>query len=161
MHSAVDVAYRMLQLAKEKDILLSNLQLQKLVYIAHGYLLAWKEKPLFDDEVSAWKYGPVIHEVYNQFKNYGADKINVENVELVAVGFHDDDIDETLNGVLDLYGKHDAVTLVNLTHAEKTPWDKIWNKENGKRQLFTEIPTQLIKNHYRQVISDPAQVSGL
>lgn len=161
MPSAVDVAYRMLQLAKTKELQLSNLQLQKLVYIAHGYLLAWKEKPLFAEEVSAWKYGPVIHEVYNQFKDYGADKINIDNIDLVAVGFQDDDIDETINGVLDLYGKHDAVTLVNLTHAEKTPWDKIWNQQQGNQQLFAEIPTELIKNHYRKVISDPAQVSGL
>lgn len=44
MHDAVAIAYRMLQVANEKNLQLSNLQLQKLVYIAYGYLLGWKEK---------------------------------------------------------------------------------------------------------------------
>lgn len=158
MYRAVDVAYKMLQLADEQGKSLSNLQLQKLLYIAHGYLLAWKNKPLFMDEVSAWKYGPVIHSVYNQFKEYGAAKIPVGPVES---GVENDDVIQTLEGTLKLYGDWEAMDLVSITHQPKTPWHEVWEIGGGNQQLFSEIPENLIKDHYRRVISDPKAVQGL
>jgi uncharacterized phage-associated protein len=158
MYRAVDVAYKMLEIAKGSGIELSNLQLQKLLYIAHGYLLAWKNKPMFSDEISAWKYGPVIHSVYNEFKSYGAEKIPVGPVES---GVTDDDVIQTLSGILKLYGDRDAMALVTLTHQPKTPWHKVWEIDGGRQQLFAQIPDELIKDHYRRVITDPKAVAGL
>lgn len=161
MYRAVDVAYKMLQDAKVKRLELSNLQLQKLLYIAHGYLLAWKNKPLFNDEISAWKYGPVIHSVYTQFKDHGSRKIPVDAIDEIETGVNDEDIKAALDGVLTLYGDRNAMELVNITHQKNTPWDKIWNAEGGSKQLFAEIPNDLIKDHYRKVIENPSAVSGL
>lgn len=161
-HSAVDVAYRMLQIAKLDGKELSNLQLQKLIYIAHGYLLGWLGRPLIRDTVQAWRYGPVLHEVYKQFKDNGRNKVSMEGVENIQFSepFSDQE-NECLEGVLRLYGDDDPEALINITHQENTPWDEIWNVQGGKYELFAEIPDDLIKNHYRKVVSDPKSVKGL
>ncbi|WP_051219059.1 Panacea domain-containing protein [Oceanobacter kriegii] len=158
MYRAVDVAYKMLELAQQRQLALSNLQLQKLLYIAHGYLLAWKNKPMFKDDISAWKYGPVILGVYNQFREFGAEKIPVGAVE---AGVDDHDVIEALEGTLKLYGDRDPMDLVNLTHQPNTPWYCVYEEEDGKRDLFARIPNDMIKDHYRKVISCPDNVSGL
>ncbi|EGQ8476337.1 DUF4065 domain-containing protein [Vibrio cholerae] len=162
MHNALDVAYKILQLAKEKGITLSNLQLQKLVYIAHGYMLGWKSKPLVSDDIQAWKYGPVIHSIYGQFKEYGSNKIPVDGIENVSISeeFTEDEI-TCMKGILDLYAHRTAESLITITHQENTPWDEIWNKQNGKSLLFARIPNQVIQDHYRKVVTAPSSVSGL
>ncbi|WP_221797505.1 Panacea domain-containing protein [Oceanobacter mangrovi] len=158
MVRAVDVSYKLLQLASERGLQLSNLQLQKLLYIAHGYLLAWKNKPMFDDDISAWKYGPVIHGVYEQFREYGASKIPVGEIES---GIDDAEVLQALEGTLNLYGDRDAMDLVNLTHQPNTPWYQIYEVQDGKRDQFARIPNDMIKDHYRKVISSPDSVAGL
>ncbi|ENV3697899.1 Panacea domain-containing protein [Vibrio cholerae] len=162
MYDALDVAYKMLQLAKGKGIALSNLQLQKLVYISHGYMLGWKSKELVRDEIQAWKYGPVIHSIYNQFKEHGANKIPTDGIDNISIGvdFTEDEL-TCMNGVLDLYANRTPESLITITHQENTPWDEIWNKQNGKTSYFSKIPNHIIQNHYRKVVTDPSSVSGL
>ena len=162
MYKATEVAWRMLKVAKEKDIQLSNLQLQKLVYIAHGYFLGWKSKPLVSEAVVAWKYGPVLDQVYHEFKSFKDQKIPVDKIEDVITDLDDDDDANTvIEGVLKLYGENDAISLVNLTHQPETPWDEVWNINDGCNKLSAEIPNDLIKNHFRKVISSPKSVKGL
>ena len=152
----------MLQIAQAEKIELSNLQVQKLVYIAHGYLLGWLGKPLISETVQAWKYGPVIHEVYSEFKKYGSNKIPVAYMREDQVRtFFTKDEEECLKGVITLYGKEDAMNLINITHQQNTPWDDVWNKQGGRFERFAEISNNLIKTHYEKVVSNPADVSGL
>ena len=47
---------------------ITNLKLQKILYFAQCAYLALYDKPLFEDEVLAWEYGPVISSVYNKYK---------------------------------------------------------------------------------------------
>lgn len=162
MYNAVEVAWKMLKIANEEEIRLSNLQLQKLVYIAHGYFLAWKNKPLISDSISAWKFGPVIDSVYHTFKDYRDQKIPSQNLnDLVTDLDMDDDAITAIKGVLKLYGNRSAMELVNLTHQPNTPWDEVWNNEDGKSKLSAEISDKLIKNHFRKVVADPGKVHGL
>ena len=62
MHSSIRIAVEFLELAKNqthyKEI--TTMQLLKLVYIAHGWMLGLYDKPLISDEVEAWQYGPFI-----------------------------------------------------------------------------------------------------
>ena len=47
------------------------MQLLKLVYIAHGWNLAINDRPLINDRVEAWRYGPVIPKIYQDLKQWG------------------------------------------------------------------------------------------
>lgn len=50
---------------------ISNLKLQKLVYYAQAYHLAMYGEPLFGERVEAWEHGPVVPELYREYKIYG------------------------------------------------------------------------------------------
>ena len=50
---------------------ITPLKLQKLIYFAHGWHLAIRDQPLIDELVEAWEYGPVIPNVYHEFKVFG------------------------------------------------------------------------------------------
>ena len=160
MYHSVEVAWKMLQIAQTKSMQLSNLQLQKLVYIAHGYLLGWKNKALISDPVEAWNYGPVVSPIYHEFKQFGDRKIPVSTDIRTALD-NDEEATSVIDGVLNLYGHLDAVKLVNLTHQSNTPWDIAWNKEGGKHSYSYSIDNEIIKNHFRKAISDPHSVGGL
>src|SRR3990167_3308538 len=54
---------------------ISNLKLQKLVYYAQGFFLAMHETPLFENDIEAWTHGPVVPELYRQFKEFGRNSI--------------------------------------------------------------------------------------
>lgn len=160
MYDAVEVAWKMLKVAKEKNIPLTNLKLQKLVYIAHGYFLGWKGKPLVQDPVEAWKYGPVIRSIYKQFKG-SSDVINVTNEDILTDLDNDPDANDCIAKVLDLYGNFTAKELVDITHQKDTPWFDAWNNIFSIFSSRKIIDNNEIKNHYRKVINTPDQVNGL
>ena len=54
---------------------LTQMQLLKLTYIAHGWNLAVNGEPLVSEPVEAWNYGPVIRDLYNHIRFYGSDPI--------------------------------------------------------------------------------------
>ncbi len=159
MYDATEVAWKMLKAAKNKGISLSNLKLQKLVYIAHGYMLGWKNKPLCTEPMEAWEYGPVVSEVYHLFKDNGKKPIPVNpNVATDLDG--DADAEYIIDGVIDNFGKKSAPELVSLTHQKNTPWYITWEKTNT-RTRSVPIDNDLIKNHFRKVISPSESVVGL
>ena len=49
-------------------VYLSPLHLQKLLYYCQGWGLALLGRPLFHQPLCAWKYGPVVRDVYDLFK---------------------------------------------------------------------------------------------
>ncbi|HEY1718789.1 MAG TPA: type II toxin-antitoxin system antitoxin SocA domain-containing protein, partial [Verrucomicrobiae bacterium] len=57
---SIAVANRFIELAQKSDSKLTLMKLLKIVYFAHGWHLALRDKsPLIDDTVEAWKFGPV------------------------------------------------------------------------------------------------------
>ena len=64
MHDSNKIANEFLRLAKESGQSLTPMQLLKLVFIAHGWMLGLYGEPLISDDVQAWKYGPVIPDLY-------------------------------------------------------------------------------------------------
>ena len=69
-YKALDIANKLL--AKATDVcggdLMSNMKLQKMLYYEQGYHLAAFGTPLFDEDIEAWMYGPVVPCVYEHFK---------------------------------------------------------------------------------------------
>lgn len=82
MHNPLAIANYFIELAKNDDNLVSPMKLQKLVYFAHGWCLALADKPLINEKVEAWQYGPVVGSLYREFKKYGNEGITSPVVEL-------------------------------------------------------------------------------
>lgn len=123
---------------------ITNLKLQKIVFLAQAAYLAIKGKPLFDDEIQAWQYGPVIPSLYNSYKECGRNPIDTpatsKNIDNKTASF--------LSDVWGIFGKYSAAQLVDYTHGH-LPWKEAFNAGNG-----TTITNSSIKSFYKNVFSD-------
>ena len=98
---------------------ISNLKLQKLLYYAQGVYSAMIKSPLFDDPIKAWRHGPVVEDVYHEYKAYGSDGIKFD--EEFDFGQFDNETQNILEEVYDYFGQYSAWKLRNMTHEER-PW---------------------------------------
>lgn len=127
--------------SQENEPDLTNLKLQKLLYFAQGKYLAKFGKPLFDEEVEAWDYGPVVKSVYHQFKHCGAFPITAFDIKTQTA--LPDDKAQFLNEIWEEYAKYSAGYLVDLTHEEGSPWRKHY--KNGQN---TVIPRNELQQYF-------------
>lgn len=153
-YSAIAVANAFIELAKREgnETTLTNMKLQKLVYIAQGFSLALLGKPLFNEDIRALKWGPVIMGLYNKVKQYGNSPID-KTIPL-PVGTADIDIDDKLsaeailiNFVWNKYKNYTAAQLSSITHQQGTPWSEVWRED-----LYAVIPNDLIQSHYKTIL---------
>ena len=71
MADARAVASYFVELADERGAgPFTPMQLLKLTYIAHGYSLGLQSTPLIENKVEAWKFGPVIPDLYHSIKEF-------------------------------------------------------------------------------------------
>jgi uncharacterized phage-associated protein len=132
------------------------MQLMKLVYIAHGWSLALLDRDLFSDRIEAWKYGPVIPNLYHATKAFGRNVIPQDLVDDSAASAVDDDIQAFLEDVVAKYGHLNGIQLSNLTHMPNTPWHDTYEANiMGK-----EIPDPLIRSHYQAKLDEHRQSSS-
>lgn len=119
MKSALSVArYFLGRVDKYVGETISHLKLQKLVYYAQVWSLVLRNKPLFYQDIQAWMHGPVVYDVWTEYKAYGFDAIPA--LENPSLEFEDDEM-EILDYVWGSYGDLSAKRLEILTHSEK-PW---------------------------------------
>ncbi|MFV0475942.1 MAG: Panacea domain-containing protein [Pikeienuella sp.] len=136
---------------------LSIMSLLKLVYIAHGWSLESLNAPLFGNRIEAWRYGPVIPDVYNDFRRQGV-KVT-ESVNTVSECALDPEREKLLEQVWAIYGGLPAFRLSDMTHVAGGPWN-IVNRIGGP---YAEIPDDLIQSHYadlRRKAVAAAEVNG-
>lgn len=127
------------------DNTLTNLILHKFLYFAQGYCLALYNTPLFDEDIEAWKYGPVVPSVYQTYK-YN----KKENISKIKGNFSLDKYDsktiELLLAVINDYGKYSSSELINITHEKGSPWDMVY-KENENNIISKESILKYFKNN--------------
>jgi uncharacterized phage-associated protein len=95
---------------------ITNLKLQKLLYYAQAWNLAFTGKPLFLESIEAWVHGPVVPLVFRRFRDY-----RWKPIDCRVEPSDDEPVRKHIASVLDAYGKFDATQLERLTHSEK-PW---------------------------------------
>lgn len=98
---------------------ITNMKLQKMLYYQQGFHLAYFGTPLFEEEIEAWMYGPVVPSVYDEYKNNGRNGIQL-GFEL-EFEFENKKEEALFNEVFKVYGVYSALGLMNMTHSE-SPW---------------------------------------
>lgn len=156
MYSPVQVANRFVILGNQHQNPLTHMQLQKLTYIAHGYYLAFTGRPLLNEFVSAWKYGPVIPGMYDAFKNYGNKPVASPAMVPQGMTPMDPQADSVIGAVYQYYGNKDGIELSTLTHMPGTPWSQAYTGLSS-----TIIPNEVIKSYYDALITDQQACQGL
>jgi uncharacterized phage-associated protein len=128
------------------DQSMTPMKIIKLVYIAHGWSLGLYNKPLITEAPQAWKYGPVIPSLYDEFRQYGNQKIDIPVSENPI---QDEKTNKLLEKIWNTYGKYTAVQLSAMTHEPETPWSITWEKAKKQyKTLNLTIPDNLIQEHY-------------
>ncbi|MDP8239600.1 MAG: DUF4065 domain-containing protein [Candidatus Hatepunaea meridiana] len=128
---------------------LTPMQVIKLVYFAHGWTLKLTSgKPLINENVEAWRWGPVVRSVYNAYKHHGEDFIRGANPKKYkSIDRHKNILDR----VLELYGQKSGLELSALTHKEGTPWHTVFVKQR-RNGGSASIPDHLIKEYFDGVL---------
>lgn len=119
MANAQQIADFFLRHSAESGDFISNLKLQKLLYYAQGWHLAFFGKTLFEEDFEAWVHGPVIPAIYRKYKTSGWSPIQVNGHT------HKPQLSSKVEALLveiyEKYGSLDASQLERLTHREQ-PW---------------------------------------
>ena len=167
MYDARAVANHLLGLAEKTKKQLTPMQLVKLVYISHGWHLALLDRPLINEEVEAWRYGPVVPSVYHAFKEFGAGSVTKKAIrynenkpfELDPVNA---DTLELLDSVWDIYSDLTGVKLSAMTHQQKTPWFTVTKDYHGSSRIpmGLDIPNETIKAHYKALLDEANKVDA-
>lgn len=131
------------KLEAETGDCISNLKLQKLVYYAQGFVMALKNKKLFNDDIKAWEHGPVIERLYRKYKENGSKPITrPDNIEFPKLSQYEDLMD-ILDEVYEVYGQYSAWRLRDMTHKE-TPWlNTERNKTISDELMLSFFKTQI------------------
>jgi len=140
------VANEFIRLAQENGKQLTNMQLQKLVFLAQGYSLALFEVPLHSHNTHAWQWGPVIPKLYKPLQKYGSDYVTGPLLPSDEIRQNSNDA-EIIKAVWKSYGHYSGGQMSALTHKSGTPWSDTWEKER-----FAVIDNGLIANYYKKLV---------
>ena len=172
------IAY-LLKKAAETGGGLTPLQINKLVYICHGWALGKLDRPLIDNrfgQIQAWKYGPVVRNVYDRLKQWGAKEVTFSSFceyfgsyglgekqarefltrELANLKENDPEVYRLLEVVWYVYKDITGGQLITITHEDETPWHKHVRYGKIFRQVLPNIhiPDSTIAEHYRIKLKD-------
>lgn len=144
-YDALDIAKKVVSMTNtEQGDSITNLKLQKLLYYLQGFWLAVYDSPLFDEEIEAWMYGPVVPRVYEAYKQYGRNAIPVEECGAV-IELNTKQEESLFLDVYNLYNQYSATTLVRMTHHE-TPWamsmvgkGEVIPREQMRKYFLTQV----------------------
>lgn len=142
------VAKYILERQQAKSDTVSPMQLIKLVYIAHGFMLGQHGRALLDEPVEAWQYGPVVPTVYHAVKHFRSNPVLDIDADTSVLAVVERDV---LDRVADDYAKYDGVKLSSATHKPGTPWHVTWSS-HGKSSA---ISNDVIENFYSELIKKP------
>lgn len=65
------IANYFLACATEERVIITPLKLMKLVYFSYAWYLYLTDTGLFNEDIQAWKHGPVIPSLFHEFKHFG------------------------------------------------------------------------------------------
>jgi uncharacterized phage-associated protein len=136
MLSAARVAECFLYLSgQQTEFDITPLKLQKLLYYAEGLSLALRKKSLFSEPILAWRYGPVVRDVYKEYEYAGRHSIPC-NADIDETNIPEDELD-IIKTTMQFYGDYSAERLVRMTHGEypymNTPRDQEISREDMKK----------------------------
>jgi len=158
-HNVKAIANEFLQRANAEGRALTNMQLQKLPYIAHGWGLSLLKAPLIGTQPAAWPYGPVYPELYQALRKYGAGAVS-EPISVTVPSGDADDLEVVaatnltahekalLDVVWEKYRTFSGFKLSQITHQDNTPW----TKTKDVHGFYHPIDNGVIQEHYDELV---------
>ena len=123
---------------------LTQMKAMKILYYMQAASLVLREKPLFDEPMLAWKYGPVIKSVHDKYRGQRSivDSIDDQARADYKLIQQDPEIRDIVNTIYDHYSPRSATDLMRQTHQEE-PW---------RQTPINGIITQdMVKNYFKDI----------
>lgn len=121
----------------------TNLALQKVLYVAHMIYLGRTGEGLIKPAFEAWDYGPVLPKLYRRVRSFGSEPI--QDVFSTEASIKNRPEGKIIAQVCDVMLKLTPGQLVAFTHEKGGAWER--NYVPGVRGI--EIPTEHILDEYR------------
>lgn len=154
MNKVLDVARYIINYSNEHKQMITNLKLQKILYFVQADFLVNRSEPCFEECIEAWDFGPVVPDVYHEYKKYGNRALPYikeyidfrENIwDSKVISYDENTIcikdREMINEMIDGCSKYTAGELVEITH-NQSPWIEAYKSgrnnviENDKIRKF-------------------------
>jgi uncharacterized phage-associated protein len=133
---------------------LSNLKLQKILFLAHMVHLGERGEGLVIQPFEAWDYGPVSPDLYQRVKAFGNQPVrNVFHGDPMVV---DPNINATLDRVYGQVGNWSAGQLVRTTHRKNGAWEACYNPD----YRGAVIPNERIQAEYFARLAEQRTAAG-
>jgi uncharacterized phage-associated protein len=100
---------------------MTNMKVQKLLYYSQSLHLALYDEPLFDEEIQAWRYGPVCPPAYRFYSEFEAKQLPIPSKDFLSQ--ISEDKRQLLEEIWEYFGGYHAYRLSGMTHLE-FPWQK-------------------------------------
>lgn len=146
------IANIFVNIARDSGDRLTIMSLLKYVYFAHGWTLGHTGEPLISHDVFAWEHGPVVPEVYKEFRPQGI------QISETAIGYPasivakmDARTRNIVHGTYREYSSFTAFQLSEITHRKSAPWYKYRDNYQAK------IPNSEIRDYYLGIIQAKAK----
>ncbi|ALM83123.1 Panacea domain-containing protein [Bordetella sp. N] len=149
--TALQLGSELVRRSAARNQTVTNLAVQKLAYFAHGWHLALLDRPLVDSAFEAWRYGPVLPQLYHAYKAFGNNPIPPSHALVASQpGAALDDVSSALvERVLELYGSQTTKRLVELSHDPKGPWMPAYSDVN----VSSTLGDAAIRDYFRSLQS--------
>lgn len=138
LSTAIDIAKHIIAFCSDQEpsIPISNIKLQKLLYLVFGYYYLDTGKFLFNDTFQAWQYGPAVAEVYDYFCAFAGSHIYLSDPPPVLPEIVTTAIAPTIKKNMG----REVFDLVNETHQPGGAWQKAKerNPEMKKPDILLE-----------------------
>lgn len=114
----------------------NNMRLQMILYFSWVDYFKKTHKHLFDDDIFAWKFSPIVPDVYYEYCTYGISPI----IPICEQGICVYKNIKAINGTIDKYYKLSTFELVNEVRTKCEAYLKVLKeKGSGKIVLFDLI----------------------
>lgn len=149
-YPATSVADYIIKKASEQNRGLTPLQVIKLVYLCHGWMLGLYGKPLIRECVEAWRYGPVVRDLYRAVRTFKGEPVPAGTRLSVETTHFEEDEKNIMDQVVEIYKDFSGTELSTLTHRENTPWYRVWHKNIANSIIGNES----IKAHFKGLVPE-------
>ena len=143
---------------------IDQMKLYKLVYYAHAWWLAQRDQNLFEENVYAWPWGPVVPSLYGKFRSAGHGPVSgLRATEMVTSGLNatmrepdspNQEVIDYLRSVWDIHKRFSGVQLSNATHAPGEPWAIVKFQYGNDLSSRPLIPNPIIQSVFKKKIED-------
>lgn len=140
MYDAKEIAKYIIYVCNLNNISITVSKLCKILYYAQGIMLTRADKPLFFNDIVAWKYGPCVPDVYYEYAYYGAEDIIIMNLLSGDLPKLSSEKEKLILYLMAKTNNMDFCSMIKSTTKANSPWSKV--------KLNDIISPELIKQYF-------------